>query len=240
MEGIMKILENQALINGISLIVSVAVPILVMVFTLRSQTKRFKKENKVKKKQFRKTLKKNDVHHEESMRMEKEKSRICQLPFLFLKKDVIIEDHQGICVFPLEITNIGSGTALDVSVETVKVKDENDKEGSVLGGMPFVHKEIKFGNVKIYRYTSFLSTNAIPVNSNAMFKLSLNLYKNGLEISQEDHFLTGEVEFAIKYKDIHYKKYRQKYMFQYGRGIGVAKVESYLPHLIKKDSKKKS
>ena len=56
-------LENTALIDGISLIISVLIPILVMYITLRSENKRFKKQMEEAEKEFNKTLQTEMEHY---------------------------------------------------------------------------------------------------------------------------------------------------------------------------------
>lgn len=228
MKYMQNILENEALINGIFLIISVVLPIMVMIFTLRSQNKRLKEENEIKERQFKETLQRNDRYHDESVRLQGENNRISQIPFLFLNHDIKIGNRQGKHTFVLEIINIGNGTALDVSV-----KCESDREGSKVNGLPFVYKDQIYKRVEIYRYTGFLFTNAIPIDSKASFELLLDVYENDVEVPQEGNLLVGEVRFKIKYKDIYYNEYEQDYMFQYSLAIGVGRVESYLPRLVK-------
>ncbi len=229
MECIINLLENEAFVNGISLIVSVTVPILVMIFTLCSQNKRAEREIESRREEFQETLKKNDNYHQESIKLQEENSRISQLPFLVLNQDITIEKRGENYIFPLEIINIGNGIALEISVQT-----ESDY-GEKIKGLPFVYKEEILEYTKIYRYIGFLFTNVLPTSSKASFELMLSIYENEEVLIQKDELSIGEVHFIIKYKDAYYNEYEQDYMFQYSAIIGVGRVESSLPRLVKKN-----
>lgn len=242
MEHIVKILENDALVTGISLIISVVVPIFVMIITLCVGGRRAKKESESKEAQFKETLKQNNLHHEdtlkkndlyhkESMELQEENNRVSQLPFLFLNHDFKLENRNGRYTFPLEIINVGNGTALEISL-----KLESDEAWNIITGVPFVYKKQTSDGTQIYRFHDFLFTNALPVHSKASFSLVLMLYDNEEEVSQEDKPIGDEVKFTIKYKDTYYNEYGQDYMFQYSTKTGIGQVNSYLPYLIKKNA----
>lgn len=211
--------------DAISLIISIVIPILVMICTLCSQKKSAERERKLNEEQFKETLMVNDKCHNESMQLQKDNNRVSQLPFLFLNQDFIIGNREGRFIFPLEITNLGNGVALDIKV---KYKTENHR-------LPYVYKEQLYQREEYYRYTGFLFTNVLPVNSKASFELLLDIYENGKEVLQKDKIMSGTVCFSITYKDTYYNEYEQEYMFQYASGIGVGRVETYLPRLIKEN-----
>ena len=112
----MGILENVALVNGISLTISVLIPILVMVWTLRSENKRFKRQMEEAEKEFNKTLQTEMEHYLGNMQLQKENSRVSQLPFLFLDPNIKLDERRERIIFPLKICNKGNGTALDIKV----------------------------------------------------------------------------------------------------------------------------
>lgn len=41
--------------------------------------------------------------------------------------------------------------------------------------------------------------------------------------------------FSVKFKDTYYNEYEQDYMFQYSVALGIGRIESYLPRLVKKN-----
>lgn len=228
-EWITSILENVAVINGISLIISVVMPILVMICTLRSQNKRAKIEQKFKEKEFQETMQKNEKYHQESMQLQEESVRVSQRPFLFLNQDFEIGNRKGRHTFPLEITNLGNGTAFQIAV-----KWESGEIGNCINGLPIVCMERMVERIKIYRYTGYLFTNVLPVGSKASFELLLQVYDDGNEISQ-DNLTSGKVQFSIKYEDSYCNEYEQDYMFIFSVATGIGRVESYLPRLVKKN-----
>ena len=228
-EIMIKMLENTALINGISLIISVLIPILVMVCTLRSENKRFERQMKEAEKEFKKTLQTEMEHYSGNMQLQKENSRVSQLPFLFLDPNIKLGERMGSIIFPLKICNKGNGTALDI-----RVVSRPDGAGKGIGaGLAFVYKEKMGENINIYRYTGYLFTNVLPVNSEAEFELLLDSYNERQGNLRADQNIGGTVCFSIKYKDTYYNEYEQQFMFQYSYSYGVGRCESYLPHLVK-------
>ena len=225
----MGILENVALVNGISLTISVLIPILVMVWTLRSENKRFKRQMEEAEKEFNKTLQTEMEHYLGNMQLQKENSRVSQLPFLFLDPNIKLDERRERIIFPLKICNKGNGTALDI-----KVVSRPDGAGKGIGaGLAFVYKEKMGENINIYRYTGYLFTNALPVNSEAEFELLLDSYNERQGNLRADQNIGGTVCFSIKYKDTYYNEYEQQFMFQYSYAYGVGRCESYLPQLVK-------
>lgn len=225
-----EILGNNGLNNIISQIISAVVPILVMIVTLYVGGRRSKKEWRIKESQFKENLEKNENYYQQNIWLQRENNRVSQMPFLFLNQDIKMEDRKGKYTFLPEVTNLGNGTALDINV-----KFESDKEENTIKGLPFVYKKQIDNRTEIYRYTEFLFTNVLPVNSKASFELLLDIYENGKQKEQNCDVIAGEVWFTIRYKDTYYNEYEQDYMFQYWAG-GIGRVESYLPHLLNKSS----
>lgn len=214
-----NLLGNDAVFNTISLLVSVAVPVFIMKHTIRNEKKMAEEDAKVKEEQFNKEIE-----------LREEKNKVSQLPFLFLNTDIKLGKRDGRCLFPLEFINVGNGVALDI---TVVIKDEDEANKVYSGSCVCVNK--KCNKEFLYRYTDYMFTNALPVNSKSSFEVTLALYENGEELSQEEPMIADTICLLVKYKDAYYNEYIQEYMINYSVGIGIGRVESGLPKQIYKD-----
>ena len=217
-----NLLNNIPLVNGISLIIAIVIPLVVMSCTLHSQSKQYKAEMKARDSQFVNYLKQSAKNHNESLQAKANSDRIAQLPFLSLGQVVHEGKRNGHKTFSFEIENLGNGVALDISVET--------EAGNQ--GWPIVYKNSLASHSKEYLYTDVLSSNVLPIYSKAKFEILLMCFDNGNEESQEGVVFSERVYFSIKYKDAFLNDYKQQYKFEYGTGSGVGIIESGLPELI--------
>lgn len=225
-----NLLKNEEIRYLISIILSILVPMIIMEITRKSDEKISKIELRSSQEQFKATLQNSEKQHIENMESQEINNRISVLPFLFLNQNLKLDKRDGRLIFPLEITNLGNGVALDINI-----KFTIDKNGGI-GRFPYVYKKQISEYLELYMYTGFLYTNVLPVNSKASFELLLNIYEDGKELIQENITTFGEVLFTITYKDSYYNNYEQKYMFQYGLGMHVGRVESYLPCLVENNT----
>jgi hypothetical protein len=224
---IKKVIENQALMSGLMVIGSNFVPILIMICTFRFQKKRYQEEFRIREKEFQDTIERNEKYHQESMSIQEENNRISQIPYLLLNRDFKIGTRKENYIFPLEIKNIGNGIALDI-----KIKWEEDRQGDRCQGLPYVYQRQISEYIEYYRYSDFLSTNVLQINAQASFELLLDICNEEM-LLREKGMVSSEVCFTIAYKDAYYNEYEQKYMFQYSTGIGIGRVETYVPQLMK-------
>lgn len=206
-------LGSDAVFNTISLLISVVVPVFIMKHTIRNEKKMAEEDAKVKEEQFNKEIE-----------LREEKNRISQLPFLFLNTDIKLGKRDGRCLFPLEFINVGNGVALDI---TVVIKDEDEANKVYMGPCVCINKTCN--KEHLYRYTDYMFTNALPVNSKSSFEVTLALYENGEELSQDDTAIADTICLLVNYKDAYYNEYIQEYKINYSVGIGVGQVKSELP-----------
>lgn len=211
-------LRDTGLIDFLGILISTAVPLLVLFMTLRHQ----KKQNTAASKQqiliHRESLQKMEQEHQESMELQDEFNRIRAMPFFILKKDTRIHITSDKLYFTLYFVNAGNGTATCLATK-------------------YVDDEI---NTIFHDALSFYSC-ACP------FSYEKSVVRPDeectLEISRETldpEFLFDSpsyLEFSILYCDMYGRKYQQTFSITYqyqdnGQHFRFDRVEYHCPSLL--------
>ncbi len=216
------LLNNIPLVNGISLIIAIVIPLVVMSCTLHSQSKQYKAEMKARDSQFKNFLQQSAKNHSESLLAKANSDRIAQQPFLSIGQVIHEGKRNGHKTFSIEVENLGNGVALDISVATETGNHD----------WPVVYMNSLCSDSKEYWYTDVLSSNVLPINAKAEFEILLMCFTDGNEESQEGMVFSDCVYFSIKYKDAFLNDYKQQYKFEYNTSRGIGIIASGLPELI--------
>ena len=206
--GLCNILNSEVLWNFVTLISS----FIIVKITMKGE-RRINRENiAIQEQQQGEQRQQEERFHNESIQIEKEQVRANLLPYLKLKKEINIGERELNLFFKLSLQNVGNGGAFDVQVE-YKASEDNDL---------IIYDD----GLDCYRYSGFLFDNVLPVGESGSFEILLDKYS-------KDKVASGRVYFSVLFKDSLYNQYRQKYMFDYNTNLGVGRVESNLPQLIK-------
>lgn len=189
---VMTNLKESGILDFVCLIFSTIIPIIIMVFTLRSEKKTAKQALFEQEKQYEDSKKIAELQHKEQLEAQNEINRIAIMPY-FIIEDVNAKVENAKLKFSIILKNIGNGIAINL---TTKYIESNS-------GLLCVVCETKLA-------TYFCTAPFDVYNANARTG-----DKCELEISQE---LIGKDEnnydyfrLDIKYTDMKQKQYQQTF-----------------------------
>ena len=221
MEMLKNLLSNDAFWNFASIITS----FIIVKMTLHADKVNNRNNNFIQKRQAEEQRRIDDIHHRESIRIEKELARINIMPFLKLEQNICPYIKDGKLYFKLKITNQGSNAAYEVKVDT---SDGENNYG-------YVYKRDLLETELYYRYVGHLDTDFLQVGNSANFILMLDKCINGENYSPLDKAECGYINFTISFKDAYKNEYCQEYSLNYLGDKNCQLAESKVPVLKEKD-----
>lgn len=183
--------------------------------TIRNTNRNQDKTTDMQNKHFYKSLKEQQRIFELNKKEENVRNAISIMPYFKMLDDVEVKqrtvfENQKILEFPIELINIGNGTAINVSVLT-----KSDDTRSIVFQDDFGEKKI------IYSYNSFMFNNIVRCSESTIFGIYCN-----------NHDLPCRVFIKVKFQDMMLRTYEQEFSFRYQFGKNenkLMRVESYTP-----------
>lgn len=199
----------------ITCIITSLTSFITIFLTIKNTNKNQDKTTEMQNKHFYQSLKEQQRIFELNKKEENLRNAITIMPYFKMLDDVEVKqravlENQKILEFPIELINIGNGTAINVSVLT----KSDDTRNIVF--------ENGFGDRKIiYIYNSFMFDNIVRCNESTTFG-----------ICSDNHDLPSRVFIKIKFQDMMLRTYEQEFSFLYQFGKyenKLMRVESYTP-----------
>ncbi|MGN2338090.1 hypothetical protein ACTFIN_08175 [Clostridium cagae] len=203
------------LIDIITCIITSLTSFITIFLTIRNTNKNQEKTTEIQNKHFYQSLKEQQRIFELNKKEENLRNAIAIMPYLKMLDDVevkqrtVLENHT-ILEFPIELVNIGNGTAINVSVLT-----KNDEAKSIVFQEDFGDRKI------IYIYNSFMFDNIVKCNELTTFRICC-----------DNHDLPCRVLIKIKFQDMMLRTYEQEFSFMYQFNKyenKLMRIESYTP-----------
>ena len=216
-------LRDTGLIDFLGILVSTAVPLLVLFVTLRNQKKQNIEALKQQALIHRESIKKMEQEHRESMRLQDEFNRIHAMPFFILKKDARTHTKSDNLFFTLYFVNAGNGTA--TCLATKYVDDEiniiyDDGLGRYTCACPFNYEK-----------------SVVRPDEECTLEISREIFHPEYQFNSPSY-----LEFSILYCDMYGRKYQQTFSISYQYQDNVQnfrfdRVENHCPTLLEHHDK---
>lgn len=218
--NVIKYLNDNGVLNMISIIASPIITIIVLFFTLRHERKQFRNQMEQQQNEHRETVELMTKQHERDLAKQTEINNISIMPYLIIDRSIETKIERGHIYFKIYFTNKGNGTATELM-------------GKYLDDLPCSYLCPLYKSEKaVYGCALPFDFEVNVVNSNE--RCCFQVYQM-LKETNGNNITNDMVYFRVLFKDMSLNQYEQEFMFSFSSSNGqteIQRVAMYPPKII--------